>query len=267
LIDVLSERRGRTLVRPATIGAPSAPPGLPPPLTISLPLGLIHSSDTATNSSGSSDQDHLEIQTAAALRADDDYRAPDVVSQCLDVVPAVHSHNPLPSGVSDSLWDDPREREDDPLLCRVHGLVCSKGICSQYSRQLKEQKPKRDNHKQEGRTASRGRGSRGGAPFNNRGRNGGELRLVTECSYSETRGTHRSGGAWSNPASDRKRSARSGRGAADQVESKHHDGINANEHVTAESSGGEDTEEAGGLDSATTEEESNAWEAASMGPW
>ena len=50
-----------------------------------------------------------------------------------------------PVVVEDSLWGDPlekinkkRRKEDDPPLCDVHGIVCSRGICKVYEKQHRE---------------------------------------------------------------------------------------------------------------------------------
>jgi hypothetical protein len=102
------------------------------------------------------------IQTAAALRVDDDYCAPDVVLavgplipftwndtesmiQGLDNAADVNSaQENTQAEILDSLWDDRPKVVDGLALCKAHGKACSRGICKEYADQLKLEKQKRD---------------------------------------------------------------------------------------------------------------------------
>lgn len=116
----------------------------------------------ATSSSNSSEPDPLEAKTAG-LYLDDD----GVVIEgedSLEDMKGVQFHQPSISSTAivDSLWDEPiPEQDEKALICTVHGLVCSKGICSVYSAQLKEAERQKRGQPANGK----GKG-RGGMPFN-----------------------------------------------------------------------------------------------------
>lgn len=79
-----------------------------------------------------------------------------------------------------SLWDDvPQAKPEGPLLCVAHGVVCKKGICSEYSRQLRQiliekERAEGGGEAARGRGRGKGRGSHGGKKIQQEKEEGGE---------------------------------------------------------------------------------------------
>lgn len=148
-------------------------PGLPAPAVPSLPPGLTRAA-TTTDSSSSSDIDYLETQTAV-LHISEESTVHDVAIEgldCLHDLDTAHAYQPtIPlDGIVDSLWDDPPPKSQaNIVICDEHAVVCSKGVCTVYSAQIRAIERQNGTAKR-----GRGRGGGGGAPPN-RGRNGGKL--------------------------------------------------------------------------------------------
>ncbi|KAJ8517637.1 hypothetical protein ONZ45_g5213 [Pleurotus djamor] len=85
---------------------------------------------------------------------------------------AADSYAPTSSNVTDSLWDDDEPSKSTSsatapaLICKTHGVICKKGICLDYSKQLKEaERAKKLNEKGNvhgGSNGNRKNGWRGG---------------------------------------------------------------------------------------------------------
>ncbi|KAL0955488.1 hypothetical protein HGRIS_001728 [Hohenbuehelia grisea] len=146
------------------------------------------------------DPSHAFIATWESERAAEDlddmlWGAP----QASSVVPSAYDEGRFSDGVEswgvrvgdieiqDSLWDDEDEEEKkkaqeekEALICRAHGIICKKGICKDYKRQLRDyekkkqlkdgQRPETNGHGGSENGWSRSRGGRG------RGNKGGNWR-------------------------------------------------------------------------------------------
>jgi hypothetical protein len=63
--------------------------------------------------------------------------------------------------VQDSLWDDPEPAQaatSPGIVCRVHGVICRKGICEEYANQLREQKMAKWKEEDEKNGGKKGKG-------------------------------------------------------------------------------------------------------------
>jgi hypothetical protein len=214
---------------------------------------------TPTNSSNSSDFDNLDAQTAG-LRLDDD----GVVIEGLDSLEdmqGVQINQPSISSsvIVDSLWDEPLpEVEEKALLCNVHGLVCSKGICSVYSAQLKE--AERQKKGPPGKWKGKGKG---GMQFN---RGAGKLVYTSMKSRPFYLGVGGAGAGGHGRPTTRKDGWGNGNGKPNGGRKMHTadgsettGGFKDNKGSDAGSSEGEAEEQANS--------KSAAWETASAGPW
>jgi hypothetical protein len=146
------------------------------------PPGLAYSNQSSSNSDDSGSLqpiDTIHVQTSPSLES-----ALDIMSLAESPVPGSGYVAPWEqAGVdagprwdqgaqtqaSESLWDDydAPSQEPVPVLCIAHGVICKKGICMEYDRQLKELAKAQRGPIDSGR----GKGKRG-----ERGGRGGELR-------------------------------------------------------------------------------------------